>query len=297
MACGGVRLCSGGGRGHGRAFWLGLAEGRRVRCVIFSVRRTRVGKAWGMAGVRIEAEPEWMDAAARLVLRFGIERDPDAPLCLHGGAQGLCLFHVDAPKERLRVDFLAGRVGYRLGTRGHAREALLRAIGPVKARPHVLDATAGLGRETMLLACAGFRVTACERAPILAALLEDGLRRAAEGDATLGGIIRERISFHHGDACACLGTMPTVPDVVYLDPMFPPRRKSALVKKEMRLVRLAVGEGAEDAARIVEAARTAGVGRVVVKRPPDAPPLVEAPSHALHERTIRFDVYDRPPKA
>lgn len=250
-----------------------------------------------MTCVRIEMEPEWRDAAVALVHRFGIESDADASLCLHYGAEGLCLFHGDAPKERLRVDFLTGRVGYRLGTRGHAREALLRAVGSVAARPHVLDATAGLGRETVLLACAGFRVTACERAPILAALLDDGLRRAAEGDAALGSIIRERISLRHADACSCLNAAVAVPDVVYLDPMFPPRRKSALVKKEMRLVRLAVGGEADDAARIVEAARAAGVGRIVVKRPADASPLAGAPSHAVPGRTVRFDVYDTPPRA
>lgn len=248
-----------------------------------------------MLTVRMEAVPERGTDADALAERFAFTRDSDASLCLWWGMEGLCFYHAESPKERLRVDFLAGRVGYRLGTRGHAREALLRAIGSVKARPHVLDATAGLGRETLLLACAGFRVTACERAPILAALLADGFRRAAEGDETLHAVIAERVSFRYQDACACLEAMASPPDVVYLDPMFPPRRKSALVKKEMRLIRLAIGAEPDDAAHLLHAAREAGVGRIVVKRPADAPPLVDAPSHALRERTVRFDVYDRPP--
>lgn len=247
-----------------------------------------------MLAVRMEAVPEHRAQLDAVAARLGICPDPDAPLCLAWDADGLCLFHAGAPKERLRVDFLSGRVGYRLGTRGHAREALLRAVGSVKDRRHVLDATAGLGRETMLLACAGFHVTACERAPLLAALLEDGLRRAGEGEDALRRVIRERISFHREDARVCLGSMSRPPEVVYLDPMFPPRRKSALVKKEMRLIRLAVGEEPADAAEVVEAAREAGVGRIVVKRPVDAEPVSGTPSHSIRERTVRFDVYDRP---
>ena len=45
--------------------------------------------------------------------------------------------------------------------------------------PRAVDATAGLGEDSLLLAAAGFEVTLCEADPVIAVLLEDALTRAA----------------------------------------------------------------------------------------------------------------------
>ncbi|MCZ7606361.1 MAG: class I SAM-dependent methyltransferase [Planctomycetota bacterium] len=158
--------------------------------------------------------------------------------------------------------------------------ALARAVG-VKgdARPSVLDATAGLGRDAFTLAALGCDVTAVERSPIIAALLRDGLERAACRLRLVVGDAREFMAGLAEDAR---------PDVVYLDPMFPERRKSAAVKKELQYLQELLGP--DDAQALFAAALKCARQRVVVKRPVHAPELAR-PNHTLEGKTVRFDVY------
>lgn len=81
-----------------------------------------------------------------------------------------------------------------------------------------------------------------------------------------------------------------------IDPMFPPRDKSAAVKKEMALLQwlLESETGQSDAAQLLAWALEQDVARVVVKRPARAQPLAgAAPSHCLQGKAVRFDVYVR----
>jgi len=190
------------------------------------------------------------------------------------------------------VDFVTGALGFRARSGSRSKEPLARAVVPKgAARPSVLDATAGLGRDAFILATLGCRVSLVERSPIVAALLRDGLSRALADDATRA--IAERMELHVGDAVAVISRLGELerPDVVYLDPMYPQRNKSALVKKEMRILRTLVGEDM-DAPQILTAALGTARKRVVVKRPrlADALPGI-APSHSLVGSTTRFDVY------
>ncbi|MEK6592435.1 MAG: class I SAM-dependent methyltransferase, partial [Pseudomonadota bacterium] len=109
---------------------------------------------------------------------------------------------------------------------------------------------------------------------------------------TLTGIaLSERLRLVNGDSRALLPTLTPRPDALYLDPMFPPkRRKSAAVKKEMRLLRELVGDDA-DALELLEISRGIAHDRVVVKRPDDAPPLAPDPSMSLTGKLVRYDVY------
>lgn len=168
---------------------------------------------------------------------------------------------------------------------------LAKAVG-FKGKPlSVVDATAGLGRDAFLLACMGCTVTAIERSPVVAALLQDGLGRAA-ADPALARIIEQRLHLVPGDARRLLARLPAEerPEVVYLDPMFPSGRKSAAVKKEMRLCRLVAGDD-PDADELFEVARTVARTRVVVKRPLRAPHLGGKPAIVYKGTTIRYDVY------
>jgi len=190
------------------------------------------------------------------------------------------------------VDFTGGALGYRLRHGSLRREPLARAVGlKGTAMPTVLDATAGLGRDAFILAALGCRVELIERSPMIAALLRDGLQRAAQAAATREAA--NRLHLQVGDAVALMAALAEAdrPDVVYLDPMYPHRSKSALVKKEMRMLRALVGEDLDAAPLLVAALRTAR-RRVVVKRPRLAPALGgPAPSHALTGSTTRFDIY------
>ncbi len=176
---------------------------------------------------------------------------------------------------------------------------LLKAVGLRKGDPHrpdILDLTAGYGEDAWLLAAAGCRVAACEQHPVMFALLRDALHRAAVTHPDLAA----RITLHHTDAINWLA-QSTIEDrkstILYLDPMFPAKRKTAQ-RKPMRLARLLIEQDETkanaDDARLLAAALAAGVKRVVVKRPAKAPPLapqLAAPVSAHTGRALRFDVY------
>lgn len=198
----------------------------------------------------------------------------------------------DAPGP-LHVDFVHGALAYRQRRAGHTREPLGRAIG-IKTRSlamSVIDATGGLGRDAFMLACLGCDVTVIERAPVTAALLRDGLTRATAEPGTTEIVARLRLI--EGEAADHLARLDEAarPDVVYLDPMYPERGKSALVKKEMRYLRALVGDDL-DAPTLLTAALRVARRRVVVKRPRLAEALAgPAPSATQTGSTTRFDIY------
>lgn len=184
-------------------------------------------------------------------------------------------------------------LGDRQGRRSPiGRDLLIRALGTPPGKLTVVDATAGLGRDSFQLARAGCRVTALERSPILAALVQDGFDRArAKNESRLRATI-ERLRLIRCDARDYLRTLAESerPDVVLLDPMYPPRGKTALAKKEMRICRALVGDD-EDAGELLEIARRAALRRVLVKRHRHAAPLAGEPEVTFRGRVIRFDVY------
>lgn len=185
---------------------------------------------------------------------------------------------VDFTRLDLRVG--SGSLGF--------RQPLAKAIG----RDHrtVVDATAGLGEDSMLLACLGFEVTAIERHPVVAALLADGLARVTDHEA-LAAVYRRPIEMHAGDARTCLPAIDPAPEVVYVDPMYPPKRKaSALPKKEIQVLRRLVGAD-EDAEELVAVAMATARRRVVVKRPIHAEPLLDEPVACHAGKLARYDVY------
>jgi 16S rRNA (guanine1516-N2)-methyltransferase len=174
----------------------------------------------------------------------------------------------------------------RYGLNLSRRQPLARAIG--KKTRLVVDATAGFCRDALLLALMGFRVTALERSPVIAALAQDGLRRFT---ARTGVALIHRLQLVTGDARDLLASTVSRPETIYLDPMFPSRRKkSAAVKKEMRLLRAIVGED-PDALELLDISRRVAIDRVVVKRADDAPPLAPGPNLSLSGKLVRYDIY------
>lgn len=174
------------------------------------------------------------------------------------------------------------------------REMLVKAarVKGVEA-PRAVDATAGLGEDSLLLAAAGFTVTLCEADPVIAALLEDALARASAHEV-LGPIV-ERMHLVAGDSRITLeragASTGAQPDVVYLDPMFPGRTKSAAVKKKFQLI-----HGLErpteplDEESLLQAALAAHPRKVVIKRPVKGPYLAGVkPSHAIAGKAVRYD--------
>ena len=198
----------------------------------------------------------------------------------------------DEPKlGGIFVDFVSGAMAHRRRFGGGRGEAVAKAAG-VKGDylPDVVDATAGLGRDAFVLAAIGCRVRMLERHPVVAALLEDGLQRGYQ-DEEIGGWLRDRLTLIHAPSAQALGDITPAPDVVYLDPMYPHRQKSAMVKKEMRVFQSLVGAD-EDADALLEPARRLAKKRIVVKRPDYAPPLAGvATQSAVVTKSHRFDIY------
>ena len=235
-------------------------------------------------------------ALSVLADRWGLEQEEQATMALVMTPEHLELRKRDEPKlGGIWVDFVGGAMAHRRRFGGGRGEAVAKAVG-IKSGylPDVVDATAGLGRDAFVLAAIGCRVRMLERHPVVAALLEDGLRRGYQ-DAEIGGWLQARLTLLHASSLTALEDIAPAPDVVYLDPMYPHRQKSALVKKEMRVFQSLVGADM-DADGLLLPARRLAKKRVVVKRPDYAPPLAGvATQSAVTTKSHRFDIY--PPLA
>jgi 16S rRNA (guanine1516-N2)-methyltransferase len=192
-------------------------------------------------------------------------------------------------KKPFHLDFLSGKIHYRSQQAGLRKELLARAMGMKPGeQPVIVDATAGLGRDSFILATLGFEVIMLERSPVLFALLRDAMDRART-DTEMRAVI-ERMHLVHADAHGWLQSPPPI-DIVYLDPMFPERQKSASVKKEMVILQELLGKD-EDADSLFQLALTCAARRVVVKRPRLAVNIGErAPNFTLTGKSSRFDIY------
>lgn len=191
----------------------------------------------------------------------------------------------------LEIDFTTGAVAHRLRFGGGLGQDLPKAVGMKNGiRPHVVDATAGLGRDAFLLASLGATVTLIERSATMHALLEAALEKAAVSEVAQ---IASRMTLLHGDAITLLPTL--APEVILVDPMHPPRGNSALVKQEMRQLRAAVGEDT-DSTELIKVALAVAQKRVVLKWPRKAalPEGLPAPSHQILGKTTRYDVWMTP---
>jgi 16S rRNA (guanine1516-N2)-methyltransferase len=189
----------------------------------------------------------------------------------------------------LIIDFSTGRLGYRVAHRSFKNELLAKACGLKSLKnPTVLDTTAGLGRDGFMLASFGCRVTLLERHPIIAALLQDGLTRGSQ-DPNIADIIT-RMQLIVTDAKDYCLQHPHAFDIVYIDPMFPAKTKSALAKKEMQIFQDLIID--DDTGALFLAAKNSAKSRIVVKRPLQSDFLTnEKPQIIFEGKSHRFDIY------
>lgn len=193
-------------------------------------------------------------------------------------------------KPEIYIDFVGGAVGHRLRAGEGRRQALPKAAGFGKGSvPHVVDATAGLGRDAFLLASLGAQVTLIERSAAIHAALADAMARAKAEGGRYAEIIA-RMTLLQGDSIKLLPAL--APEVIVIDPMHPPRHNSALVKKEMRDLRDIVGVD-PDQTELMQVALSCAKKRVVLKWPMHAEPMVgiRAPSHQIIGKSTRYDVF------
>ena len=178
----------------------------------------------------------------------------------------------------------------RLRAQNLRSELLVRAVkGRGASRPlRVVDATAGLGEDAILLAAAGHSVQMFEQNPVIAAMLRDALDRAAQNPA-LAEIVG-RMTLTEGNSIDGLRSLGEAPDAVVLDPMFPERKKSGLIGKKLELLQV-LERPCEDEAALLAAAEAAHPAKIVIKRPQKGPYLAgRTPGYSLIGKAIRYDV-------
>jgi len=198
-------------------------------------------------------------------------------------------------KMNLSVDFIGGSLGHRKKYGGGKGQTIAKAIGIKQGKtiPSVLDATAGLGKDAYVFACLGCSVTLIERSPIVAALVKDAIDRASL-NIEFTDILNNGFSLHNTDALKFIQAIDDTekPDVIYLDPMYPDKKKAASVKKNMQMLQKLLGHDL-DTDEVLKAALEKAVKRVVVKRPKGAPVLSinKAPTLNYESKSTRYDVY------
>jgi 16S rRNA (guanine1516-N2)-methyltransferase len=205
------------------------------------------------------------------------------------------LTEVDGAIVEIRADFCDATTDYRRTHGGGKGQMIAKAVGiKGSTRPAILDGTAGLGADSFVLAGLGCELSLLERNPFIHALLTDGLERARQSQMSEICEVMDRMRLlPTRDSLRFLesGEAGAAWDVIYLDPMFPEREKSARVKKSMRVFHDIVG-GDADSDQLLALALERAESRVVVKRPRHAPPLAgKTPSHVLKGQRNRFDIY------
>jgi 16S rRNA (guanine1516-N2)-methyltransferase len=191
---------------------------------------------------------------------------------------------VDAEFGKLHLDFINDQKNYARKAHRGKSELIAKALGLQKKGSLIVDATLGLAQDAWFLSQIGARVIGFERSPHVFLLLEDALRRARQAGSDA------QLEIHFANSLNAIESMAEKPMAVYLDPMFPEKKKTALPRKEMRIFKKWVGED-EDAGLLLKSSLQCGAERIVVKRPLKAEPLLPGVVHRFTGTTVRYDLY------
>ena len=190
----------------------------------------------------------------------------------------------DQEGRKFSIDFNADKKNYRKKKGSLKSELISKAMGSGKYGFKVLDLSAGLGIDALFLSQMGYEVTAVERNSIIYLALKTAQEQLSESDA-------KKVKFFHDSALDFLNSSKDNYDIIYFDPMFPEKKKSALSKQEMILFRNLVGTDG-DASEVIDfVLKSKKAKRFVLKRPLKAPPLKQKPEFSFLGKLIRFDIY------
>ncbi len=222
----------------------------------------------------------WRDGCLKLLDRRACSRQARGIHTIHGDKELL-------KKGGMTVD-VEPRNGEQRSWPAPKDGALAQALG--RKTKTVVDATTGWAQDSLHIFRMGYELICIERSPVMAELLTDGFKRLAKEDWMLR-LKLEPPRLLQGNAIELLASLEIPPDCIYLDPMFPPKRKkSALAKKSMMVLRDLLGDD-QDKEQLFEAAINAAAKRVVVKSPDYAEPLGGKPDQSFQGKLLRYDVY------
>jgi len=166
---------------------------------------------------------------------------------------------------------------------GQGVDPLMRAIGHQTTT--VIDCTAGWCTDAAHIAAHGISVTAIERHPVVYALVADALRRCTNA------AIRAQLNLVRADSLEWLAQGCHSAEVIYLDPMYPPKAGTALPKKPLQFLHHLAQRSSEQESALLTIARRCASRRVVVKRPHHAAPVLPGKSGEISAKLVRFDLY------
>lgn len=195
----------------------------------------------------------------------------------------------------ISIDFLKGTLAHRQQFGGGRGQAIAKAIGMKSGiTPSVLDTTAGLAGDAFVLATLGCSMTLLERSPVIFTLIEDAVERASLNES-FAPILKQGFNIINRDANDYikeeLSEERLPPDVIYIDPMYPHKKKSALVKKDMQILQRLHGLD-DNATELLNNALSFAKKRVVVKRPIQAETISEIkPNTSISSKKTRYDIY------
>ena len=185
----------------------------------------------------------------------------------------------------LRGDF--EQMLHRISDGRLSHEMLVKIAKTKTPHPVAVDATAGLGEDSLLLAAAGYEVVMFERDAVIAALLRDALRRAKKNPALRE--IAARMRLIEGNSVELMSSAVSQPELIYLDPMFPSRRKSGLIGKKLQLIQK-LEQPCADEEELLNAALNAKPAKIIIKRPLKGGFLAgRKPNYSVKGKAIRYD--------
>lgn len=226
--------------------------------------------------------------AKKLNINMIFEKIEDMSIYLRFDENGLALVSKDM---KLYGDF--SKMCKRLKTNNLRNELLVKAakIKEKNENLNAIDATAGLGEDSLLLAAAGFNVKLYEKNPIIATLLIDALDRA-KSLPDLAEIIN-RMEVIEENSINAMKNINEKVDIILLDPMFPERTKSGLVKKKFQILH-EIETPCNNEVELINAALAVNTHKVIIKRPLKGEYLAEIkPSYSIKGKAIRYDVINR----
>ncbi len=189
----------------------------------------------------------------------------------------------DLAGNKFSIDFNENKLNYHKKKGSIKTELIGRAMGAGRAGLRVLDLSAGLGIDAIFLSQLGYQVTALERNPLIYLALQTAWNHLLTA--------KEKINFVYSSALDYFKTTDQTFDVIYFDPMFPDKIKTALPRQEMVFFRNLVGDDVDAQTVLESALKFKNVERIVVKRPAKAPILGGKPHSEVSGKLVRFDIY------
>jgi 16S rRNA (guanine1516-N2)-methyltransferase len=191
------------------------------------------------------------------------------------------------PRSILHVDFLKGKLGWRLKRAQHEGN-LKKALGKKDKKLFIFDATAGLLSDTMIFLSLGHKVVAVEQSKILFCLVNDAIQRARDKIPYLNNL-----EFLNDNSLFAYKKQNKVFDAIYLDPMYPIIKKSTKKRGSINNIKqiLEIENLASDEKEIIDIFMKYNYKKIIVKRPLKSEKKYSNINYQVKGKTTRFDIY------